>query len=57
MKMSNIDSNLYEGMTWYKIKHAVYMKHDASAEGSLVHRSSNHGNYNTKNNSDDVANE
>ena len=66
MEMSNIDSNLNEGMTWYKMRVTTKTyytiantntKGVASTEGSLVHRVSNHRNYDTANNSHDLANE
>ena len=65
MEMSNIDSNLNEGMTRYKVRVTTktYYTSDASTEDSLVHRLSNHMNYNTRNNSHytkitrDLANE
>ena len=63
MEMSNIDSNLKLMRAWpstrwgWQLKHTIQVKGDASAEGSLVHRLSNHWNCNTKNNSHDLANE
>ena len=60
MEMSNIDSNLNEGMTRYKVRvttKTYYTIASKSTEGSLVHRVSNHRNYDTTNNSHDLANE